>query len=445
MKKLVFLTLFALCSLFVKAQHYEILYMEDLMFNGIYATYFCAQDNENLGVIIYGFNCPDNTWLVQDISGTILEDVIADSVIIYNTHEYNDIYVRAISCFDENEWYSFEFSTEIVFGDAALSPFDASILWKRPDEVLTLSALSSLHPIWSTGQTTSSIEVSEPGTYSVTLTNACGPVTYSVEVRDNVEIYRATTDLVSNLNQVTWNTTPEQSEYITAVKVYRNNELVGTVPYTDGVFTDNMGSENTQWQYHIVGVSVEGDDCPIPSYWKRTIHLDHVQGTQGDHILQWTPYAEESPEKSEVTAYRIFDVVDGVPTQVIDVGSFTNVYTYNPADFHGYGVVAAVFADDKGLEELAFSNVTSEMLNVGENLASKMRVYPNPANGVLFVETLCATSVPAETEYRIMNPIGQTLMRGEITSEKQQIDLRDLPNGVYFITVDGVTRKFVVE
>ena len=105
-----------------------------------------------------------------------------------------------------------------------------------------------------------------------------------------------------------------------------------------------MGSENTQWQYHIVGVSVEGDDCPIPSYWKRTIHLDHVQGTQSDHILQWTPYEEESPEKSEVTAYRIFDVVNGVPTKVIDVGNFTNVYTYNPVDFHGYGVVAAVFA-----------------------------------------------------------------------------------------------------
>ena len=249
---------------------------------------------------------------------------------------------------------------------------------------------------------------------------------------------------MSNLNQVTWHTTPEQSEYITAVKVYRNNELVGTVPYTDGVFIDNIGSGDTQWQYHIVGVSVEGEDCPIPSYWKRTIHLDRVLGAQGQYILQWTPYEEESPAKDEVTAYGIYDVVNGIPNHVIDVGYFTNVYAYNPADFHGYGAVAAIFAE-KGLEELAFSNVTSEMLNVGENLASKMRVYPNPANGVLFVETLCATSVPAETEYRIMNPIGQTLMRGEITSEKQQIDLRDLPNGVYFITVDGVTRKFVVE
>ena len=70
-------------------------------------------------------------------------------------------------------------------------------------------------------------------------------------------------------------------------------------------------------------------------------------------------------------------------------------------------------------------------------------VYPNPTNGVLFVQTLRATSLPGET-YRITNLMGQTLMTGQITSETQQIDVSNLQTGMYFITFTGETRKFVV-
>ena len=70
-------------------------------------------------------------------------------------------------------------------------------------------------------------------------------------------------------------------------------------------------------------------------------------------------------------------------------------------------------------------------------------VYPNPTNGVLFVETRRATSLPDQT-YRITNLMGQTLLTGQITDETQQIDVSSLPQGMYFITFAGETRKFVV-
>ena len=70
-------------------------------------------------------------------------------------------------------------------------------------------------------------------------------------------------------------------------------------------------------------------------------------------------------------------------------------------------------------------------------------VYPNPTNGVLFVQTLRATSLPAQT-YRITNLMGQTLLAGQITNENQQINVSSLPQGMYFITIAGETRKFVV-
>lgn len=438
MKNFVFVSLFVLCSLVGNAQHYEVLDAEELWNSGVQTSYYCSTDDELLGIIVYGVGnyCSDQVWWLQDFSGILIDGINADSIVISNPHEYHEYQFTINGCYDIGGIPLFELTHSIIFDVLPLNPFDELILWKRYNDVITLSAPWIYSPVWSPGGNAPSIEALEQGVYSVTLTNECGSAIYSVEVRDNVEIYRATCDLATNKNQVTWHTTPEQAEYITSVKVYRNNELVGTVPYTGGVFTDNMGSENTQWQYHIVGVSVEGEDCPIPSYWKRTIHLDHVQGTQGDHILQWTPYAEESPEKSEVTAYRIFDVVNGVPTQVIDVGSFTNVYTYNPADFHGYGVVAAVFADEKGLEELAFSNLTKEMLSVDEISAQRMMVYPNPANGTFTVE--CTSNLT------VYNTIGQVI--ATILASENGIHRFSLGTGVYFIKSDeGLVQKIVVE
>ena len=70
-------------------------------------------------------------------------------------------------------------------------------------------------------------------------------------------------------------------------------------------------------------------------------------------------------------------------------------------------------------------------------------VYPNPANGILFVETRHGTSQPNQNEYRITNLMGQTLLQGYITDETQQIDIADLPVGMYFINVGEQTVKFV--
>ena len=71
-----------------------------------------------------------------------------------------------------------------------------------------------------------------------------------------------------------------------------------------------------------------------------------------------------------------------------------------------------------------------------------LTVYPNPTDGVLFVQTLRATSLP--TEYRIINMMGQTVLKGSLNTETQQIDVSNLPEGMYFISMGDMTRKFVV-
>jgi len=71
-------------------------------------------------------------------------------------------------------------------------------------------------------------------------------------------------------------------------------------------------------------------------------------------------------------------------------------------------------------------------------------IYPNPTDNVLFVETVCTLSLPAANEYRITNLMGQTVLTGNLNAETQQIDVSNLTQGMYFISVGDMTRKFVV-
>ena len=317
----------------------------------------------------------------------------------------------------------------------APEPWSQDYIWKRTNDAITLRVIGGYNYQWSTGSTNSYINVIQPGTYWVRIYNDCGELYDTIQVRDNVELYRATCDLSTNLNQITWQTTPEQAEYISQVKVYRNTyQLVATAPYMDGSFTDNIGSDATQWQYHLVAVDTDGNDCPIPSYWKRTIHLDHVQGTQGE-ILQWTPYEEENPSKDVVIAYAIYDVVDGEPRHVIDVGNFTNVYAYNPNDFYGYGTVAAVFNNKKGLEELAFSNLTPDILSIGKVTTKNLSIYPNPSDGTFTVE--------GTTRLTIYNILGQIMAT---SYDEDGIHTFNLTPGLYFVKSDeGLVKKVIVK
>ncbi|MBR4837015.1 MAG: leucine-rich repeat domain-containing protein [Bacteroidales bacterium] len=68
-------------------------------------------------------------------------------------------------------------------------------------------------------------------------------------------------------------------------------------------------------------------------------------------------------------------------------------------------------------------------------------IYPNPSHDVLFVKTCHGASL--QSDYRITNMIGQTIMTGKITSENQQIDISELTEGIYFIKIGDAIMKFL--
>ena len=74
---------------------------------------------------------------------------------------------------------------------------------------------------------------------------------------------------------------------------------------------------------------------------------------------------------------------------------------------------------------------------------SPFSVYPKPAQDILIVETAPASSL-GKGAYRITNLMGQTLQSGNISGGRQALDVSSLSPGIYLLTLEGATRKFVV-
>ena len=70
-------------------------------------------------------------------------------------------------------------------------------------------------------------------------------------------------------------------------------------------------------------------------------------------------------------------------------------------------------------------------------------VYPNPSKGIIFVKTCHNASL--QSEYRIINLLGETISSGKISSETQKVDVLDLPDGIYLLKIHDKFLKFVIE
>ena len=128
---------------------------------------------------------------------------------------------------------------------------------------------------------------------------------------------------------------------------------------------------------------------------------------------------------------RLMDNGDGLRVEGLRCYWIEDELVFKPGDED----CDAIYDELHGIEE--------DGPSTGSGTAGTFTVYPNPTNGVLFVETRRATSLPDQT-YRITNLMGQTLLTGQFTAETQQINVSSLPQGMYFITFAGETRKFVV-
>ena len=310
-------------------------------------------------------------------------------------------------------------------------PWYQDYIWKRSGTNVTLEAPygDDLEYQWSNGSHQRTITVTQPGTYWVRIYNDCGELTDTIQVRDNVEIDLATCDLATNLNLVTWPTTPAQAEYVSEVEVKRDGLVVGTAPYTDGHFLDNIGSGSASRTYTVKTIGFNGQQCSIMSYPKETIHMAYLTGINNTIEVNWNV-----PTGYDLLGYNICEWNPDGDLSVIDyVGATVTSYTCSESQFdNGYIVVQGVEAGKDG-ETRLLSNRSYDLVGLGEQHTQAFKVYPNPTSGFFTVEGTGTLTV--------MNTLGQTVLTREITGKESG----ELPRGMWFVKLGETTRKIVVD
>lgn len=448
MKKVLLIMLMLASAMFAKAQNNLELNIADIENNQYWAL--CVADYDSIVVVSDDQPC---TWSTEPnpFFGVSIQPYGSGEGFSYNGNRFAfalgqggqqyEVYYQGCREIPGGTQLYYKYFYFFFYDFQVPEPWTQNFKWKRKGASITLEApqnpvTNDCSYLWSTGSTNQQITVNQPGTYWVHIYNDCGELYDTIQVRDNVELYRATVDLETNLNKVTWQVTNAQSEYISEVKVYRDGSPVGTAPYQDGYYLDAIGSDNAARNYKIVGISAEGPVCPITSFEKGTIHTTYYQDVNGNLNMTWNiPYVATGAQGT-LANFQIckYNPNTGGLTVVDQVNSSITDYTCGVNQFDGgYAVIAAKFNGGKGVEELSFSNLTTDILGVGENALNTFSIYPNPAQDRITVEGTGRLS--------ITNALGQTILTQEIDG-KTSIEL---PKGLYFAKMGNTVRKVVVE
>lgn len=319
----------------------------------------------------------------------------------------------------------------------ATEPWSQDFIWKRTGTSTTLEAPygDDLEYQWSTGSHQQAITVTEPGIYWVRIYNDCGELYDTIQVRDNVEIELATCDLVTNLNMVTWQTTPAQAQYIDHVIVKRDGLNVGTANYSEGSFLDDIGSDLAQRTYTLTAVATDGTECPIVSYPKETIHMAYLTGVNNTIEVNWN-----TPTGYDLLGYNICEWTpgskDGDLTVIDFVGAGVNSYTCSESQFSNNGNVVVQGVEAGRTESRLLSNRSWENITgVDEQQNKIFKIYPNPSTGAFTVE--------GASNLTIFNTLGQVIATSYDEDGTHTFSLR---SGIYFVkSGEGTVQKVIIQ
>ena len=299
--------------------------------------------------------------------------------------------------------------------------------------------------LWSTGDTTSTINVENDGEYWVYAEdlNGCSgrdTIYVSTMQTSSQQILLATINIDPvdpnyGNNMITWEVDPLLVGSIDSVYIYREMGtntyvLVGTAAYADGEWSDVVNSVGHAWKYKI---SLVGDPCgeSIQSSSVQTIH-SWVSQFGGNYTIEWDAYVVDA--KSTVTWYKILsgNGLNALTVRDSVSGTLTSVTLPNTTD--SIFVVGAELNGSKSFSGLALSNKTPNptVTGIHETETVLFSLYPNPANDQLnlSIET-------NDFQVEVLTLLGQVLLTEHNT---KVLDVRSLPQGIYIVSVivDGV-------
>jgi hypothetical protein len=307
--------------------------------------------------------------------------------------------------------------------------------------------------IWNNGvSNATSINVSQSGSYFVTVTDNTGcstssiPIDVNFSILDPVPVCIVTVDQVTGKNNVVWE--PITSDLINSYVILKETNVaneyaqIGTVAYgSNGLFEDVNSNPQVQANRYKLALI---DTCGIlssGSSFHKTIHLAINQGLGNNVNLIWSDY-----EGFDFGSYSIYrgtspNTLNLLSTIASNLNSYTDV---NPPAGETYYMieVVGVSCDPSRTLVYSHSNILDTTVGVEDYVSTAISLYPNPAKTSI---TLQVNATLTGQEYIVFDAVGKVIYKNKIQSTNEIIQLENFNNGSYFVKVNEVVKRFVVQ
>jgi hypothetical protein len=305
---------------------------------------------------------------------------------------------------------------------------------------------------WSNGAVnSSSINVSESGSYTVTVTdnNGCtatsSPVEVNLSLVSAVPICLVTVDEATGKNNVVWE--PVTSELINTYVILKETNVanvyaqIGTVAYgSNGLFEDANSNPQVQANRYKLALI---DTCGIlssNSEYHKTIHLTTNLGVGNNVNLIWSNY--EGFDFGSYTIYR--GTSPNTLNLLTAIASNLNSYTdVNPPAGESYYMieVAGVSCDPSRTLVYSNSNILYTTVGIEDYASATISLYPNPATTSI---NLQVNNDFIGKDIIVYDAIGKVILKDKITSTLQTIDTSELAGGNYILRIGSINKVFNV-
>jgi ELWxxDGT repeat protein len=160
-----------------------------------------------------------------------------------------------------------------------------------------------------------------------------------------------------------------------------------------------------------------------PVAWDNYLEIYHTGGK-----LFFSAHPETAP------GYRLFVSNGTEPGTVMASDNSAGTIFYNPRYFCEMGGKVYFSAEDenRGVELWVMDPVEAS-IKTNEAGISNLSAYPNPASSVLTLSLKHETA--SASSYKILNTLGTELKAGAFAGSSQEINVAELPAGIYFVEV----------
>lgn len=202
------------------------------------------------------------------------------------------------------------------------------------------------------------------------------------------------------------------------------------------------GAANNSWP----GIWCYGDKLNIRGPGRNDITIT-TNAPNGGRDTWWTLGVSIAPD-GDIQYYATPSfVTELTPAHCIGFNSVLSPqygHAYYPVDQNSDAVIMCSNINTSSsptlIDRMYYTKGVTQVLNVFEDELIPVVMYPNPTSEFLFVKGL-----KNETAYEIFDSLGKVIKTGLITTASYKIQVDALSNGLYFLSLEGYSKKIFIK